>query len=174
MLNSILRLNVTSGGNIEFTINNIDQYTAGIANGTRYDTKFTVASSVDFNVLMYARMAHDENGIEIYPTTSIDITDQKKAAMDKELLQKKLSQAQKMESIGTLAGGIAHEFNNIISIIIGNNELIMEDLPEWSLSRKTRDPARRGSWRKNHQDSPAQDCPRISRRQTGFSHVPCR
>jgi CheY-like chemotaxis protein len=40
-----------------------------------------------------------------------------------------------MEAIGTLAGGIAHEFNNILSIIIGNNELIMEDLPQWSLSR---------------------------------------
>ncbi|MGM0654663.1 MAG: sensor histidine kinase, partial [Thermodesulfobacteriota bacterium] len=40
------------------------------------------------------------------------------------------------ESIGTLAGGIAHEFNNILTIIIGNNELIMEDLPEKSLLRK--------------------------------------
>jgi hypothetical protein len=53
-LNSILRLNVTSGGNIEFTVNNIDQYTSGIVNSDNYDTKFTVASSVDFNVLMYA------------------------------------------------------------------------------------------------------------------------
>ncbi len=43
-------------------------------------------------------------------------------------LQKQLLQAQKMESIGVLAGGIAHEFNNILSIIIGNTELAMEDL----------------------------------------------
>lgn len=53
-LNSILRLNVTSGGNIEFTVNNIDQYTSGIINTDNYDTKFTVASSVDFDVIMYA------------------------------------------------------------------------------------------------------------------------
>ena len=90
-----------------------------------------------FEVLMYARLAHDENGREIYPTASIDITDQKHAAAEKEMLRKKLSQAQKMESIGNLAGGIAHEFNNILSIIIGNNELIMEDLPRWSLSRES-------------------------------------
>ncbi|MFA6402358.1 MAG: hypothetical protein WCX31_12155 [Salinivirgaceae bacterium] len=49
-LNSILRLNVTSGGNIEFTFTNIDQYTNGLANTDRYDTHFTVASSVDFDV----------------------------------------------------------------------------------------------------------------------------
>jgi hypothetical protein len=49
-LNSILRLNITSGGNIEFIVSTIDQYTNGIANANRYDTHFTVASSVDFNV----------------------------------------------------------------------------------------------------------------------------
>jgi hypothetical protein len=51
-LNSILRLNVTSGGNIEFTFSNIDQYTNGLANTDRYDTHFTVASSVDFDVTL--------------------------------------------------------------------------------------------------------------------------
>lgn len=51
-LNSILRLNVTSGGNIEFTFTNIDQYTNGLENTDRYDTHFTVASSVDFDVVL--------------------------------------------------------------------------------------------------------------------------
>ncbi len=51
-LNSILRLNITSGGNIEFIVSTIDQYTNGIANANRYDTHFTVASSVDFNVTL--------------------------------------------------------------------------------------------------------------------------
>lgn len=57
-LNSILRLNVTSGGNIEFSFNTIDQYTNGIANSDRYDTHFTVASSIDFDVQLYAEDAN--------------------------------------------------------------------------------------------------------------------
>ncbi len=51
-LNSILRLNITSGGNIEFVVTTIDQYNNGIVNADRYDTRFTVASSVDFDVTL--------------------------------------------------------------------------------------------------------------------------
>lgn len=51
---------------------------------------------------------------------------------EKRKLQDQLIQSQKMESIGSLAGGIAHEFNNILTIILGNNEMNMRDLPEAS------------------------------------------
>jgi hypothetical protein len=56
-LQSILRLNVVSGGNIEFVVNNLTQYASGIANSDRYDTHFTVSSSQDFNVDLFADAA---------------------------------------------------------------------------------------------------------------------
>lgn len=50
-------------------------------------------------------------------------------------MENRLRQSHKMEAIGRLAGGIAHEFNNVLGIIIGNTELAMDDLPDGHKSR---------------------------------------
>jgi hypothetical protein len=53
-LNSILRLNVVSGGNIEFNFNTLADYTNGKFNTEAYNTVITVASSVDWDIDIYA------------------------------------------------------------------------------------------------------------------------
>ncbi len=53
-----------------------------------------------------------------------DITDQKKADEERRELERKLQSSEKMEAIGTVAGGVAHEFNNILGGIMGSLELI--------------------------------------------------
>jgi len=74
---------------------------------------------------------------------SEDITGQKlaeasrlKAEREKEILQAQLHRSQKMEAIGTLAGGVAHDLNNILGGLVSYPELLLIQLPEDSSLRK--------------------------------------
>ncbi len=60
-------------------------------------------------------------------TFAVDVTEAKKAEMENSRLSARLQQAQKMEAIATLAGGVAHQFNNALAVILGNLELIQMD-----------------------------------------------
>ncbi|MHC1742883.1 MAG: response regulator [Syntrophobacteraceae bacterium] len=64
-----------------------------------------------------------------------DLTAQKEAETERRAMEAKLQRAQKMETIGLLAGGVAHDLNNILSGIIGYPELLMLQLPEDSSLR---------------------------------------
>jgi PAS domain S-box-containing protein len=57
----------------------------------------------------------------------VDITDRKRSEQERESLREQLLHAQKMEAIGTLTGGIAHEFNNLLTIVSGYTELLLAE-----------------------------------------------
>jgi PAS domain S-box-containing protein len=65
-----------------------------------------------------------------------DISDRKRTEEERNRLQTQLLKAQKMEAIGTLAGGVAHDLNNILSGIVSYPELLLMQLPEDDPLRK--------------------------------------
>ncbi|MBF0287304.1 MAG: response regulator [SAR324 cluster bacterium] len=69
-----------------------------------------------------------KNEQHLFTGTLRDVTGRKHAEKERERLEKQLHQSQKMEAIGILAGGIAHEFNNLLFAILGYAEMLREDL----------------------------------------------
>lgn len=69
-----------------------------------------------------AYVAHDDNGRPSYMDFALE--DSSRELM----LENRLLQAQKLETIGALAGGVAHDFNNILATISGYAEMLQEDL----------------------------------------------
>ncbi|CAB1077671.1 hypothetical protein D1AOALGA4SA_5457 [Olavius algarvensis Delta 1 endosymbiont] len=72
----------------------------------------------------------DLNGENHILTITRDISRWKKVEEDKKKLETQLQRAQKMEAIGTLAGGVAHDLNNILSGIVSYPDLLLMELPE--------------------------------------------
>jgi two-component system cell cycle sensor histidine kinase/response regulator CckA len=58
----------------------------------------------------------------------LDITERRRAEEGKAKLEGQLQQAQKMESVGRLAGGVAHDFNNMLGVILGHTEMALEQV----------------------------------------------
>ncbi|HHP7234524.1 MAG TPA: ATP-binding protein [Desulfobacterales bacterium] len=65
-----------------------------------------------------------------------EIEQRRKAEHQRSLLENRLQRAQKMEAIGTLAGGVAHDLNNILSGLVSYPEILLLDLPTDSPLRK--------------------------------------
>ena len=70
----------------------------------------------------------DYHGTQMILSTARDITERKRAEEEREKLQSQLNQAQKMESVGRLAGGVAHDFNNMLCVILGHVEMAMDEM----------------------------------------------
>lgn len=86
-------------------------------------------------VLPFRRV--DRNNLTThYQSLVIDITERVKSEEERKKIEDQLRQSQKMEVVGTLASGVAHDLNNILSGIVSYPEIILMELPEDSPLRK--------------------------------------
>ncbi|MGB5686163.1 MAG: response regulator [Candidatus Electrothrix sp.] len=86
-------------------------------------------------------IAWRENRVYKLPTGEVvavytDVTKEKNLEVEKKQIEAELQRAQKMQAIGLLAGGVAHDLNNILSGIIGYPELLLMRLPQDSPLRR--------------------------------------
>lgn len=102
--------------------------------GEFHPEEFTVTCKDGSEKVIHFRSVTMDNGEQF--VTYEDITEIKLAEEERAKLEARLLQAQKMETIGILAGGVAHDLNNILSGIVSYPELILMDLPEGSPLRK--------------------------------------
>jgi PAS domain S-box-containing protein len=81
------------------------------------------------NVELKSSLARDNNGQPIgFVGVTRDISERIKNQREKEKIQEQLAHAQKMEAVGQLAGGVAHDLNNVLGILSGYSELLLMEI----------------------------------------------
>ena len=64
-----------------------------------------------------------------------ELLERKRADEERRRLEERLQRAEKMEALGTLAGGVAHDLNNVLGIVVGYSEMLLDDLETSSPER---------------------------------------
>jgi PAS domain S-box-containing protein len=99
---------------------------AGSTDTTQHISRFRHKDGSEFIANLFSRTVRDAAGQPLFFEGIIeDITERKQAEEERAKLETQLHQAQKMESVGRLAGGVAHDFNNMLSVILGHAELAL-------------------------------------------------
>lgn len=104
-----------------------------------WDTEFRIirTDGVERIIRSKGEMEINDEGIQVKCFgVNHDITERKQAEKRIKESEEKLVRSKKMESLGLLAGGVAHDLNNVLSGIVSYPELLLLDLPEGSKYRK--------------------------------------
>jgi two-component system, cell cycle sensor histidine kinase and response regulator CckA len=129
-------------------IENIRKVLAGQSNNNPTEYLAIKKDNSRFTIDVKSTVLLDSNG---NPTSILyverDITERKQAEADKEKLEAQNRQLQKAESLGRMAGAIAHHFNNQLGVVIGNLEMANEDLPQDARSVYSLTAAMQAAWK---------------------------
>jgi PAS domain S-box-containing protein len=84
----------------------------------------------EFPVIIYSTPIHADEKVIGLRGIVIDFTERKRAEDEKRRLEERLQRAEKMESLGTMAGGVAHDLNNVLGVVLGYTEMLLLDVTE--------------------------------------------
>ena len=136
---SLIVILITTGLLLHYFIRNpIDSLQKGldrVAKGDYqydfHDVHYTELSGISSRIKEMARIIEqrERSLYDMNKELKQEISTRKREASEKIRLEKKLQQANKMKAIGTLAGGVAHDLNNILSGIVAYPDLILLQLP---------------------------------------------
>jgi PAS domain S-box-containing protein len=86
-------------------------------------------------------------GATVWHGVALDTTERKAAEQTLRLIERRLQDSQRLESLGMLAGSVAHDFNNILTGILGNMDLARDEVPSSSPAQTYLDAIRQGCQR---------------------------
>lgn len=122
----------------------LDDACARVSGGepmVRFEYELMMASRKHFE----ARVVPVDGGNFIVVTR--DVTDLRRIEEERRQLDRKVQEAQRLESLGVLAGGIAHDFNNLLAAVLGGAELIARHVPPGSRMEEPLEIVQQSAWR---------------------------
>ncbi len=94
-----------------------------------FETQALAGNGEKVWVLVSSYLVKDSSGEPLHIESMVtDISERKQAEADKEKLSQQLAQAQRLDAVGKLAGGVAHDFNNMLAVILGHTELALMNM----------------------------------------------
>ncbi|MEP6687628.1 MAG: PAS domain S-box protein [Gemmatimonadales bacterium] len=115
------------------------RWTAATGRGTPFEMELRYRRRDDVYRWMLARVVpvKDEDGrVTRWVGSSVDIEDLKQVEASRRASDERLRQAQRLEAVGRLAGGVAHDLNNMLVTILGYSEFVAETLPPGDARRE--------------------------------------
>jgi PAS domain S-box-containing protein len=93
-----------------------------------FTTELLRRNSTRYPVEMHMQLLSQDNELT-FVAFAMDIGERQKIERERERLAEQIQKAQRLDSLSTLAGGIAHHFNNLLMTILGNAELAQQEMP---------------------------------------------
>ncbi|WP_322815323.1 PAS domain S-box protein [Chloroflexus sp.] len=93
----------------------------------RDDDRWTADGLTAFTTVKFPLFDHEGN---LYGVAgiSLDVTERRQLELERERIEQRLREAQRLESLGVMAGGVAHDFNNLLVSVLGNVSLVLNEV----------------------------------------------